>query len=490
MASIGTRRPNQPFTPLAPQGVKPAIDRAIDKIRRDPLTKTMFQRVDIAKEVELLDSTAWSARIKEGVFSYETIASKGAGAQQLVDFTYYKDKMNTVDDFVAERVHDWPVLAAYNGAVTSLNPFAMQYVLYNLQAYLGDSSISTMSAARFMGAVNSVWCSSEKAPFIDIRDVRPLIEDFAWELLFTAPPTAASIEFIDEFYRVNFGVYAGGTALQGWNGEWNHISRSNKRMAAFLDVASALMMAHKPLEICEWHFVSTHLSCFAFISLKGMTTKKWERLRGEMAATAQATSLPAVNEVKELGPDIRSFLIRSGSYVSTFIALGQRTCSQTLHIYMSNTYSRSVLAGMAALTVIVDLFTTLPNRGFWCYLFRSYPTDAANLASALELVASRPYIGFCDNTEKLEVQQSRFASIYACCYEIRKVVLGDSNIEGLIRKAPTVPAIVLETLAKAMKEELAKKPDLVSTPEEVLKLVENFQGMVTYFDQTVKAGTL
>ncbi len=49
---------------------------------------------------------------------------------------------------------------------------------------------------------------------------------------------------------------------------------------------------------------------------------------------------------------------------------------------------------------------------------------------------------------------------------------------------------MLETLAKAMKEELAKKPDLVSTPEEVLQMIENFQDMVTYFDQTVKAGTL
>ena len=58
---------------------------------------------------------------------------------------------------------------------------------------------------------------------------------------------------------------------------------------------------------------------------------------------------PSVNEVKELGPDIRAFLIHAGSYVSTFIALGQRTCSQTLHIYLSNTYSRAVLAGMAAL---------------------------------------------------------------------------------------------------------------------------------------------
>jgi hypothetical protein len=53
-----------------------------------------------------------------------------------------------------------------------------------------------------------------------------------------------------------------------------------------------------------------------------------------------------------------------------------------------------------------------------------------------------------------------------------------------------VPDVVLETLTKAMKEELAKKPDLVSTPEEVLQMIENFQGMVTYFDQTVKAGTL
>jgi hypothetical protein len=35
-----------------------------------------------------------------------------------------------------------------------------------------------------------------------------------------------------------------------------------------------------------------------------------------------------------------------------------------------------------------------------------------------------------------------------------------------------------------------KKPDLVSTPEEVLMMIENFQGMVSYFNKTVKAGTL
>jgi hypothetical protein len=109
------------------------------------------------------------------------------------------------------------------------------------------------------------------------------------------------------------------------------------------------MMSHIPLQICEWHFVLTHLSCLAFITIKGMTTKKWERLRGEIATSARATALPSVNEVKELGPDIRAFLIHAGSYVSTFITLGQRTCSQTLHIYLSNTFSRAVLAGMAAL---------------------------------------------------------------------------------------------------------------------------------------------
>jgi hypothetical protein len=305
-----------------------------------------------------------------------------------------------------------------------------------------------------------------------------------------AQPDGHHLAFTDEFYRVNFGAFTQGSALQNWDGNWDSITTSNRRMAAFLYVAANLMMSHIPLQICEWHFVSTHLSCLAFISIKGMTTKKWERLRGEIATSARATALPSVNEVKELGPDIRAFLIHAGSYVSTFIALGQRNCSQTLYIYLSNTYSRAVLAGMAVLTVIVDLFTTLPNRGFWCFLFKSYPTDAANLASALELVASCPYIGFCDNTEKLEVQQSRLSSIYACCYEIRKVVLGDSNIEGLQKKAPSVPAVVLETLDKAMKEEFDKKPDLVSTPEEVLQMIENFQGMVAYFDQTVKAGTL
>jgi hypothetical protein len=103
-------------------------------------------------------------------------------------------------------------------------------------------------------------------------------------------------------------------------------------MATFLDVAANLMMAHLPLQICEWHFVSTHLSCLAFISIKGMTTKKWERLRGEIATSARGTALPSVNEVKELGPDIRAFLIHAGSYISTFIARSapaRRPCTST-----------------------------------------------------------------------------------------------------------------------------------------------------------------
>jgi hypothetical protein len=37
--------------------------------------------------------------------------------------------MDTVDDFVVEWVNNWPILAAYKGAVTNPNPFAMHYIL-------------------------------------------------------------------------------------------------------------------------------------------------------------------------------------------------------------------------------------------------------------------------------------------------------------------------------------------------------------------------
>ncbi len=72
--------------------------------------------MNIAKDVDLSNSKVWSSRIKEGIFTYELVAQKGPGAQELVNFTYYKGKMDTVDDFVAERVNNWPILAAYKGA--------------------------------------------------------------------------------------------------------------------------------------------------------------------------------------------------------------------------------------------------------------------------------------------------------------------------------------------------------------------------------------
>jgi hypothetical protein len=242
--------------------------------------------VNIAKDVDLLNSKVWSSRIKEGVFTYESVAQKGPGAQELVNFTYYKGKMDTVDDFDAERVNYWPILAAYKGAVTNPNPFAMHYILNMLQSQMEDSSVSTMSSARFMGAVNAVWCSSEQAPFVDIKTIRPLIADFVWELIFSTLLDQGHLEFTDEFYWGNFATYTRGSALQTWDGHWDSVANSNRRMVAFLDVAANLMMAHLPLQICEWHFVSTHLSCLAFISIKGMTTKKLERLRGEIATSA------------------------------------------------------------------------------------------------------------------------------------------------------------------------------------------------------------
>jgi hypothetical protein len=169
-----------------------------------------------------------------------------------VDFTYYKGKMATVDDFVGERVNNWPILAAYKGAVTNPNPFAMHYLLNMLQAQLNDESISTMGSARFLGAVNAVWCSTEEAPFVGIKEIRPLIAEFAREVIISPQPEGHHLAFTDEFYRVNFGAFTQGSALQNWDGNWDSIATSNRRIAAFLDVAANLMMSHIPLQICEW----------------------------------------------------------------------------------------------------------------------------------------------------------------------------------------------------------------------------------------------
>jgi hypothetical protein len=170
--------------------------------------------------------------------------------------------MDTVDDFVVEWVNNWPILAAYKGAVTNPNPFAMYYILNMLQSQMEDSSVSTMSSARFMGVVNAVWCSYEQAPFVNIETIRPLIAYFAWELIFSTLPDPGHLEFTDEFYRANFATYTRGSALQTWDDNWDSVANSNRRMAA-----ANLIMAHLPLQICEWHFVSTHLSCLAFISI-------------------------------------------------------------------------------------------------------------------------------------------------------------------------------------------------------------------------------
>jgi len=88
MAGVGNPQRLPAFAPQIPRGAKLQIDGASERLKRDPLTKSLFRRVNIAKDVDLLNSKIWNSRIKEGVFTYESVAQKGPGAQELVNFTH------------------------------------------------------------------------------------------------------------------------------------------------------------------------------------------------------------------------------------------------------------------------------------------------------------------------------------------------------------------------------------------------------------------
>jgi hypothetical protein len=149
---------------------------------------------------------------------------------------------------------------------------------------------------------------------------------------------------------------------------------------------------------------------------------------------------------------------------------GTRIADPAQFPYVSNTYCRAVMGGLAAIDVIADTMRWISNPPFWQYMVEHFRTEAITLYRALELVHRKPFLGFADNVDMSDLLQSNFGVWFAVCTQIQIQILGQKSLSELKKKDPPIPQTQITAIVSALEGAIAlpvvfdQSPQMSSMP--------------------------
>ncbi len=103
-----------------------------------------------------------------------------------------------------------------------------------------------------------------------------------------------------------------------------HCSCVPRPSEAFLNAAVVLRTYVYEKEVITWAMTSLHSACLALISIHGMSDHKWTRCY-EIRKAFLAATFPTVAELRQEGPLMRGFLIKTTGQVGDFLNLWLET---------------------------------------------------------------------------------------------------------------------------------------------------------------------
>jgi len=240
-------------------------------------------------------------------------------------------------------------------------------MLFVLDLDLQEISMHTFSEVKFMGAINAVWSSMDGDCIIETPELIRLARNIAWKSLFNGEPTLANILFACDYYRDNWRATVQDSILQAWDFNWRALLARPAAFGAFLVVAVALRTYVYEKEVITWAMTSLHPECLALISIHVMSDHKWKRCSDEIKKALPAVTFPTVTELRQEGPLMRGFLIKTTGQVGDFLICGSRQADPGQFPYLSNTYCRDVRGGLVAIDVIADTLRRVSYPQFWEY---------------------------------------------------------------------------------------------------------------------------
>ncbi len=129
-----------------------------------------------------------------------------------------------------------------------------------------------------------------------------------------------------------------------------------------------------------------------------MSDHKWKRCSDEIKKALPAATFPTVTELRQEGPLMRGFLMKTTGRVGDFLICGSRQAVPGQFPYLSKTYCRAAMGGLAAIDVIADTMRRVSYPQFWEYMVTHFKTEAIAVYRALDLVQRKPFLGFADNS--------------------------------------------------------------------------------------------
>jgi hypothetical protein len=88
-------------------------------------------------------------------------------------------------------------------------------------------------------------------------------------------------------------------------------------------------------------------ACLVMISVQGMSDHKRRRCTDQLKKTLPSATFPTVAEIRQEGPLMRGFLVKTVGQVEAFLVRGSREAGPTQFPYLSIMYCRAVMGGLA-----------------------------------------------------------------------------------------------------------------------------------------------
>jgi hypothetical protein len=459
--------------------------RRAPRILTDPASATHVGEVEPEVGSLIPDSSAWSRQVRAAPLSMNVVTLRGSSLEQYVSRTFYHTAFGYMDVAVKPNLSYWPVVGSCDRILVSKNPFALIHLPFFLDCEAQGISTHPLSAVRYMGAINAVWSSSDTDCLCDAQLVRDNTREFAWSCLFSAEPRVGFAPFILPYYYENWQATVANTPLRNWDFNWRSLVSRVGSFTAFLDVAAALRARALEKEIITFIMSSLHSACMSLISIHGMSDHKWKRCSDELKKMLPAATFLTASELRQEGNLMRGFLIKTTGQVGEFLMCGSRNADPSQFPYVSNTYCRAVMGGLAAIDVITDTMRRVSHPPFWQYMVANFRTEAIAIYRALDLLHQKPFLGFADNVDRSDLLQSNFGVWFAVCTQVQIQILGQKTLSELKKKEPPIPQTQITAIVSALEGAIALPVVFDQSPQDVLDALHGINTLLSQFIDNV-----
>jgi hypothetical protein len=257
----------------------------------------------------ILDSSVLSREIRAAYLGMELVTLRGSSLQAQVSRTFYGDTFQFMDAAVKPSLSYWPLIGAYSRVLKSENQFTFLHLLFVLDCQLQHISMHTLSGVRFMGAINAIWSTSDGDCVNETPRMITLAGHITWKAVFAAEPTPTNIRVPQRLLPQQMGNPRPQVPMAELGLPLAGSPRTPHCVRGIHSVALRTYTLER--EVVTWAMTSLHSACLALISVHGMSDHKWKRNTDELKKILPATTFPTVARIRQEGPLMRGFLIKT-----------------------------------------------------------------------------------------------------------------------------------------------------------------------------------